>query len=299
MAVEMTLDATQVDALAEALLRAGADSVDVADAAAGTDRECPIFAESGDDALSGWSRNRLTALFPADADLAAALAAASKLAARSLPEYRVKLLDDQDWVHLTQRQFAPMRISNRLWIVPSWHRAPEPGAINIVLDPGLAFGTGSHPTTRLCLRWLDEWLESGQSVVDYGCGSGILAIAAAKLGASRVTGVDIDPQALQSSRYNARLNNIAAAFISAADPAPDPADVVLANILSSPLKVLAPLLAGLVRSGGRLVLSGVLAAQAEDVAQAYSAWFEMQIGAADQGWVRLEALKRQDKTGQK
>lgn len=292
----MTLDATQVDALAEALLRAGADSVDVADAAAGTDRECPIF---GEDAASAWSRNRLTALFPADTDLAAALATASELAARSLPEYRVTLLDDQDWVRLTQRQFAPVRISNRLWIVPSWHRAPDPGAINIVLDPGLAFGTGGHPTTRLCLRWLDEGLQPGQSVVDYGCGSGILAIAAAKLGASRVIGVDIDAQALESSRYNARLNNVAVDFLSAADPAPDPADVVLANILSSPLKVLAPLLAGLVRIGGRLVLSGVLAAQAEDIAQTYSAWFEMQVGAADEGWVRLEALRRQDDTGQR
>jgi ribosomal protein L11 methyltransferase len=289
----MTLDATQVDALAEALLEAGAGSVDVSDAAAGTGAERPIFAEPGEGGAPAWNRNRVTALFPAGTDLTAALAAASELAGRSLPEYRLSRIDDQDWVRLTQSQFAPTRISQRLWIVPTWHQAPDPRAVNIVLDPGLAFGTGSHPTTRLCLRWLDARLEPGQTVVDYGCGSGILAIAAAKLGASRVVGVDIDPQALKSSRYNARLNSVAAEFRSAADPTPDPADVVLANILSGPLKMMAPLLAALVRSGGHLVLSGVLADQAEDLARTYSAWFEVGIGAADEGWVRLDGLKRQ------
>jgi len=295
----MMLDATRAEALAGALLRAGADSVDMADAAAGTDCERPIFAEPEEEPAAAWNRNRLTALFPAGTDLAAALATASELAACSLPEYRVTLVEDQDWVRLTQSQFAPMRISGRLWIVPSWHRPPDANAVNIVLDPGLAFGTGGHATTRLCLRWLAECLEPGQSVVDYGCGSGILAIAAAKLGAARVVGVDIDPQALESSRYNARLNKVAAQFLSAADQAPDPADVVLANILSGPLKVLAPMLAGLVGTGGRLVLSGVLAAQAHDMIQAYSAWFEMSVGACDEGWVRLDGMKRLRKTGQR
>jgi ribosomal protein L11 methyltransferase len=288
----MTLEATQVDLLTEALLRAGADSVDVSDAAAGTDGERPIFGELGEGVATAWHRNRVTALFPAGTDLASALAAASELAGCSLPEYHVSRVDDQDWVKLTRTQSTPTRISDRLWIVPSWHQAPNPRAVNIVLDPGLAFGTGSHPTTRLCLRWLDERLEPGQSVVDYGCGSGILAIAAAKLGASRVIGVDIDPRALESSRYNARLNNVAAEFRSAADPAPDPADVVLANILSGPLKVMAPLLATLVRTGGHLILSGILAGQAEDLTRAYSGWFEVGVGADDEGWVRLDALKR-------
>ncbi len=293
----MTLDTTEVDSLVEALLAAGAESIDLADAAAGTLGERPIFAESGEDATPAWKRSRLTALFPQNTDLAAALTAAAQLAKRSLPEYRVARLDDQDWVRRAQSQFAPINVSRRLWIVPSWHRAPVPAAINIMLDPGLAFGTGSHPTTRLCLIWLDEHLEPGQSVIDYGCGSGILAIAAAKLGAWRVVGVDIDAQALKASRYNARLNNVDAHFIAAGAPAPDAADVVVANILSGPLKVLAPLLAALVRAGGRLVLSGVLAAQAEEVAQEYLPWFDVRVGASDEGWVRLEGLKRKARTG--
>lgn len=295
----MTLEATQVDALADALLRAGADSVDVSDAAGGTDGERPIYGEPGEKVVTAWRRSRITALFPAGTDLTAALAAASELAGCGLPEYRVSRVDDQDWVQLTRSQFVPTRISDRLWIVPSWHRAPDARAVNIVLDPGLAFGTGSHPTTRLCLRWLDQRLEPGQTVVDYGCGSGILAITAARLGASRVIGVDVDPQALEASRYNARLNNVAVECRSAADPTPDPADVVLANILFGPLKVMAPLLATLVRSGGHLILSGILAGQAEDLARAYSAWFEVGIGATDEGWVRLDALKHQRHTEQR
>lgn len=294
----MTLEAAQVDAMAEAMLLAGAASIDVADAQAGTALEHPIFSEPGEDAAVAWDRNRLVAFFPEDADLPAALAAAEKLTGQSLPEYRLGRLGDQDWVRLSQSQFAPIRVSDRLWIVPSWHQAPDPDATNLVLDPGLAFGTGSHPTTRLCLRWLEERLEPGQSVIDYGCGSGILAIAAAKLGAGRVNGVDIDPQALVASRRNARLNNVAVDFVAAGDCAPEPADVVVANILSGPLKVLAPLLVRLVRNGGRLVLSGILASQADEVAQTYAAWLTMQAGAADEGWVRLEGLRPHDMDGE-
>lgn len=175
--------------------------------------------------------------------------------------------------------------------MPSWHAAPEPSAINIVLDPGLAFGTGSHPTTRLCLEWLDRNLVPGASVIDYGCGSGILAIAAARLGARAVAGVDIDPQAVQSSRYNAERNGVLASF-SAADAArPEPADVVVANILSNPLKVLAPLLADLVVPGGRIVLSGILAGQAAEVAGYYRPWFDIDPAVEDEGWVRLSGAR--------
>jgi ribosomal protein L11 methyltransferase len=299
IAVEMTLDAAQVEALAEALMQAGAQSVDVADAAAGSDRERPIFGEPGADSAPTWRRNRVTALFPEETDLSETLAAAAKLAGRGLPAYRIARIEDRDWVCLTQSQFAPIRVSARLWIVPTWHTAPDPGAINIVLDPGLAFGTGDHPTTRLCLRWLDERLEAGRSVIDYGCGSGILAIAAAKLGASPVIGVDIDVQALEASRCNARLNTVGAEFVDAGAATPDPADVVVANILSGPLKALAPLFSRLVRARGCLVLSGVLAGQANEVARAYSPWFDMQVGASDQGWVRLEAARRDDRTGER
>ncbi len=188
---------------------------------------------------------------------------------------------------LTQNQFAPIRVSARIWVVPSWHAAPDASAINIMLDPGLAFGTGSHPTTRLCLDWLDRHLIPGDSVIDYGCGSGILGIAAARLGAGRVFGVDIDPLALIASRYNAEQNRVAATFVGADGPRLQSANIVMANILSNPLRLLAPLLAQLTVPGGHVVLSGILVPQARVVAAAYSEWFEMEPPVEEQGWVRL------------
>lgn len=267
--------------------------MDVADAHAGTDRETPIFREPGGDIGFTFASNRLTALFETEADVAGALARACAAAGLdSIPEFRTAEVAEQDWVRLTRSQFAPIRVSSRLWIVPSWHATPDISAINIVLDPGLAFGTGSHPTTRLCLDWLDRYLVPGSSVIDYGCGSGILAIAAARLGAGRVVGVDIDPQAVATSRYNAGQNRAEASFIDASAPRPDSADVVMANILSNPLKVLAPLLADLTLAGGSIVLSGILAPQARDVAGAYAPWFEIGPPAEDEGWVRLCGKRR-------
>lgn len=275
-------------ALSDALLEAGAISVDVTDARAGTEQETPIFQESGEEAELAYGCNRLTALFDPGTDAAAALSRACAAAGLDpLPEYRTAEVPEQDWVKLTQSQFAPVRVSARLWVVPSWHAAPDGSAINIVLDPGLAFGTGSHPTTRLCLDWLDRYLLPGSTVIDYGCGSGILAIAAVKLGAGCVVGVDIDSQALVASRYNAGQNRVAATFVGADGPRPQPADVVMANILSNPLKILAPLLAELTVPGGHVVLSGVLAPQASAVADAYSEWFDMEPPVEEQGWVRL------------
>jgi ribosomal protein L11 methyltransferase len=217
--------------------------------------------------------------------------AAVEAGLRGMPTYEIREVADQDWVRLTQDQFDPIRVSARLWIVPSWHDIPDPTAINIILDPGLAFGTGSHPTTRLCLDWLDRHMTSGCSVIDYGCGSGILAIAAAKLGAARVQGVDIDPQAVLSSRDNAKRNAAIAKFSNVNDDPPDPADIVLANILSNPLKVLAPLLAQLTVPGGTLVLSGILQPQAADVAGAYRSWFAIEPPVVDEGWVRLSGIR--------
>jgi ribosomal protein L11 methyltransferase len=207
------------------------------------------------------------------------------------PDYKIAEVAEQDWVRLTQSQFDPIRVSARLWIVPSWHASPDPTAINIILDPGLAFGTGGHPTTRLCLDWLDRHMSPGCSVIDYGCGSGILAIAAAKLGAARVRGVDIDAQAVQSSRYNAQRNCVIAEFSDANEPPPEPADVVLANILSNPLIALAPLLARLTLPGGTLVLSGILPLQAAEVAHEYRTWFHIGPPATDEGWVRLSGTR--------
>jgi len=277
-----------VTSLSDALLEAGAISVDVADARAGTEQETPIFQEPGEQADLAYGCNRLIALFDPDTDAAAALSrACAATGIDPVPEYRTAEVPEQDWVKLTQSQFAPMQVSARLWVVPSWHTARDGSAINIVLDPGLAFGTGSHPTTRLCLDWLDRHLFPGSSVIDYGCGSGILAIAAAKLGAGSVVGVDIDPLALVASRYNAGQNRVAATFVGADGPRPQPADVVMANILSNPLRILAPLLAELTVPGGHVVLSGILAPQARAVADAYSEWFDMEPPVEDQGWIRL------------
>jgi ribosomal protein L11 methyltransferase len=286
------VDAAKVLAVSDALLGAGAFSVDVADAQAGTDRETPIFGEPGENLELAFASNRVVALFEPGANLPGAIARAFAAAGLSAsPGYKITEVAEQDWVRLTQNQFTPIRVSARLWIVPSWHSSPDPAAINIVLDPGLAFGTGSHPSTRLCLDWLDRHMSPGCSVIDYGCGSGILAIAAAKLGAARVRGVDIDQQAVLSSRYNAERNCAIAEFSNADEAPPEPADVVLANILSNPLKVLAPLLARLTLPGGTLVLSGILPAQAADVADAYRSWFDMEPAAMDDGWVRLSGTR--------
>ena len=287
------VDAATVSAVSDALIEEGAFSVDVADAEAGTDRETQIFGEPGQDLEAAFGLNRVVALFVPQSGVRGALdramAAAGLLTA---PGYTITEIAEQDWVRLTQSQFDPIRVSARLWIVPSWHAKPDPAAINIVLDPGLAFGTGSHPTTRLCLDWLDRHVTPGCSVIDYGCGSGILAIAAAKLGAARVRGVDIDEQAVLSSRYNAEHNDVTAEFSNADEASPEPADLVLANILSNPLKVLAPLLAGLTVPDGMLVLSGILPPQAADVADAYRPWFDMEPPVVDEGWVRLTGIRR-------
>jgi len=293
LALELKVDATQVMALSDALLEEGALSIDVADAHAGTDSETPVFQEPGADVDVSFVNNRLLALFDEHADVAGIAQRACALAGIApVPAYQIGQVQEQDWVRLTQDQFSPIQVSPRLWIVPSWHAAPDPSAINIVLDPGLAFGTGSHPTTHLCLDWLDRQLVPGHSVVDYGCGSGILAIAASRLGAARVAGVDIDPQALTASRYNAQRNGIEARFSGADDPRPEPADVVVANILSNPLKVLAPLLAELVLPGGHIVLSGILQPQADAVAAEYVRWFDLEPYAEREGWVRVSGVRR-------
>ena len=278
--------------MSDALIEAGAMSVDVADAHAGTQGETLIFGEPGREPETSFESNRVIALFSPDVNWSESLQRAmSAISLAIAPAYKISEVQEQDWVRLTQSQFEPIRASTRLWIVPSWHSSPDPAAINIVLDPGLAFGTGSHPTTRLCLDWLDRNLSPGCSVLDYGCGSGILAIAAAKLGAARVCGVDIDEQAVLSSRHNAQRNYVVAEFFKADEAPPEPADVVLANILSNPLKVLAPLLATLTLPEGRLVLSGILPPQAADVTEAYRAWFDIESPVLDDGWVRLSGRR--------
>jgi ribosomal protein L11 methyltransferase len=292
-ALALTVAAAAVEPLSDALVEAGALAVDVADADAGTPLESPLFAEPGEDPARAWPRARLQALFAADADVAAVLAAACAAAGLPVPAApAVTPVAEQDWVRLTQSQFTPLRITGRLWVVPSWCEPPEPSAINLLIDPGLAFGTGSHATTRLCLGWLDATLRGGERVIDYGCGSGILAIAALKLGASSATGVDIDPQALLAARDNAAHNSVAAEFLPAQGARLEPADVLVANILTNPLKLLAPMLAQLVRPGGRLALSGVLAQQAEEVAGVYSRFFALEPPRQDEDWVLIAGVRR-------
>jgi ribosomal protein L11 methyltransferase len=282
-----------VEILSDALMEVGALAVDVQDAAAGTADERPIFAEPGEAPATGWRSNRVGALFAIDADLyelvPEALAAAGLAATEA---FRIERVEDADWVRLTQSQFNPIPITPRLWIVPSWHTPPDPEAINIALDPGVAFGTGAHPTTRLCLRWLTETVTPDADVLDYGCGSGILAIAAMKLGAQRACGIDIDPQAVQAAQQNAQQNSVEITWATAEEDVAGPAQIVVANILANPLTVLAPLLARLTRPGGQIALSGILVEQADTVLEAYMPAFKMTRAATDEGWVLLTGRRR-------
>lgn len=285
------------EALSDALMEAGALSVSVEDADEGTEREQPLFGEPGmEPTEAAWEHSRVVALTELDADQAAIVAeAAAAIGMPAAPAFATRFVADEDWVRLTQSQFAPIHIGKNIWVVPSWHAAPDPAALILELDPGLAFGTGSHPTTRLCMEWLEANPAPGKSVLDYGCGSGILAMVAKKVGAGDVAGVDIDPQAIESARDNAKRNHceidfyLPDSFAVAAKPqhATGKFDIVVANILSSPLKLMAPMLAGRVAPGGALILSGVLARQAEEVAAAYAPYIQLGVWAEQDGWVAL------------
>ncbi|MBU1425476.1 MAG: 50S ribosomal protein L11 methyltransferase [Gammaproteobacteria bacterium] len=326
LTLSVRAEAGYAEALSEALLARGALSVDMLDADADTPDEQAIFGEPGElppkhitAGSSGareaaerllpqtagyasnvsqphiyvWQHNLVNALFENDADVAGILQACyAELGINPLPEYSIDTLEENDWVRLTQAQFDPIRISQRLWIVPTWHTPTDPAAINIALDPGLAFGTGSHPTTRLCLRWLDENIKGGETVLDYGCGSGILAIAAMKLGAASAVGVDVDAQAVVASRDNALANQVRADFYLPDGAVLSQYDVVVANILTNPLCALAPLLAAATKSGGRIVLSGILAEQAEEVMRIYTQWFDLAPAVLEDGWCCVSGTKR-------
>lgn len=290
--VTLDTDSAVAEKLADALMELGALSAAIEDAAAGTDAEEPIFGEPGEPVDRMWRTSRILALFNPEQDIALLIAAAAGECGLRTPSWQVEEVAEQDWVRATQAQFDPIRISDRLWITPTWHDAPNPDAINLQLDPGLAFGTGSHPTTRLCLQWLDRELQAGESVLDYGCGSGILAIAALKLGAGRALGVDIDPQAVQASRDNATQNSVEADFYLPGQLPDVETDVVVANILANPLRLLGALLTRHVRVGGRIVLSGILAEQADEIQAIYQQWFDMDAPVFDDGWTCLSGRKR-------
>lgn len=274
------------------MLAEGALSVTVTDAADGAFQEQPIFGEPGE-FVGYWNQCLVTALFAADADVPVVIEnACATIDIPAITSHHTAIVDDQDWVRLTQSQFEPIEVSPRLWIVPTWHRAPNPNAINLILDPGRAFGTGSHPTTFLCLRWLEREIKGGEIVLDYGCGSGILAIAAAKLGAATVIGTDIDPVAIEVARANAKDNDVAADFQLPDQLTARPADVTIANILANPLQVLAAIIIEKTRPGGWIVLSGILKNQALGVMDRYGHAVDLKIAGEDSDWVCLAGQKR-------
>ena len=304
-----TVAAETAEPLGDVLLELGALSVTVEDDAAGGYDENPLYGEPGlSPEVQAWDRSAVTALFNPDIDASGSagfipdLLSSLKEAGFNLSPPQEKVVEEQDWVRLTQSQFAPIQIGKRIWVVPSWHEAPaDPNAICLAVDPGLAFGTGSHPTTHLCLLWLEEHNNlNNQSLLDYGCGSGILAIAAAKLGCNPVVGTDIDPQAMVAARSNAEINNTVIRFVLPNEDAPELAaqtkyDIVMANILANPLQVLAPALVNKMRPGGQIVLSGVLARQADEVIATYSQWLKLSVWKESEGWVCLHGTLEGEK----
>lgn len=282
----------QVEAISDGLQALNALSVSVEDADAQTQAERALFGEPGmPPPAQSWARSRVLALF---ADQAAAQEAARLLALQDFfsgcEVQAIEAVPDQDWVRLTQSQFEPVEITPAFWIVPTWHQVPAQAGQVIRLDPGLAFGTGTHPTTRMCLRWIAAHPPIGQRVLDYGCGSGILAIGAALHGAAAVDAVDIDEAAVQSTLDNAAANGVRMGA-GLPDAARGEYGTVLANILATPLKLLAPLLCQHVAPGGALVLAGVLERQTEELQAAYQAWLALEVADREDGWVLLVARR--------
>ena len=286
---------TQAEAMEESLMAAGACSVTYEDA-----KDQPVLEpELGTTPL--WDATIITGLFTADEDMQQVQTVASNvfkhLTQQKLPEYRVEILENQDWTRTWMEHFKPMQFGSRLWVCPSWQEAPDANAVNLLLDPGLAFGTGTHPTTALCLKWLDGQGETlaNKSVIDYGCGSGILGIAALLLGATRVVGVDNDPQALLASKDNLLRNKLVSTQLETYLPEDLPkiqADILLANILAQPLYELRDRLAQLTKVGGKIVLSGILEDQAEDLCTHYKNLFVMDKVVIVDGWARLTGTKK-------
>lgn len=289
--VSLVVGGREAELLAEALEAGGALSTEIADADAGTAQEEAVFGEPGAESPL-WTRCRVSALLPQDSDANAIVEAAlAESGAQALAAASLDRVEDADWVRETQRQFDPIRAGERLWIVPTWHVPPEPHAINIVLDPGAAFGTGSHPTTRLVLAWLEREVRPQDTVLDYGCGSGILAIAALRLGAARAVGVDVDPLALEAARYNASRNGVGLEVADAGAALDLAARVTVANILANPLRMLAPLLAAHTAPGGAMALSGILEPQASEVIAAYEPYARLEVAGHGGGWVLLAGTR--------
>ncbi|MFQ2067742.1 50S ribosomal protein L11 methyltransferase [Aeromonas veronii] len=285
--IRINATAKTADKVSNMLLGRGAQAVTFMDA-----KDVPVYEPMpGETPL--WGETEVMGLFDAETDPAPTIAFFQQIFGENVG-YKVEQLEDKDWVREWMDHFHPMQFGKRLWICPSWRDVPNPDAVNVMLDPGLAFGTGTHPTTALCLQWLDGLNLTGKTVVDFGCGSGILGIAALKLGAARVIGIDIDPQAIQASRDNAARNGVAdqiELYLPADQPQDVEADVVVANILAGPLRELAPLIAGHGKPGSLMALSGVLESQAPELETIYGQWFEMDPTAVKEEWCRLSGRK--------
>ena len=285
--IRINATAKTADKVSNMLLGRGAQAVTFMDA-----QDVPVYEPlPGETPL--WGETEVMGLFDAETDPAPTIAFFQQIFGEDVG-YKVEQLEDKDWVREWMDHFHPMQFGKRLWICPSWRDVPNPDAVNVMLDPGLAFGTGTHPTTALCLQWLDGLDLAGKTVVDFGCGSGILGIAALKLGAARVIGIDIDPQAIQASRDNAERNGVAdqiELYLPADQPQDVEADVVVANILAGPLRELAPLIAGHGKAGSLMALSGVLESQAPELETIYGQWFEMDPTAVKEEWCRLSGRK--------
>ncbi len=283
------------DALADRLMEAGALAVDVADLNAESDAEEPIFGEPGMALTVRWADSRIAALFERDVstdDLDTLWLALREQYPQSMGVHEFRIVPETDWVRATQAQFDPIEITPTLWIVPTWCDPPKPTAINLRIDPGLAFGTGTHPTTRLCLEWLSRQSLHDATVLDYGCGSGILAMAAAALGARHTFGVDIDPQAIATARLNTEANGYRVGYSTSSETVAGEYDVVVANILAGPLTMLAPAIATHVRRGGKLALAGILAPQIERITGAYAPWFDLFVERERDGWVLMTGVRK-------
>lgn len=286
--LRITTTEEKAEQVSDMLMGWGAQAVSFLDA-----QDTPIYEPKPGEVLY-WEQTVVVGLFDAEHPMDKVISQLQKVSLfKDGLHYKLEQLEDKDWEREWMDNFHPIRFGNRLWVCPSWRDIPDPDAVNVLLDPGLAFGTGTHPTTALCMQWLDQHVTSGQTVVDFGCGSGILGIAALKLGASRVIGIDIDPQAIEASTANAQRNGVAGQ-IELYLPQNQPqlqADIVVANILAGPLAELADIISAYVRPGGWLVLSGILEGQAQQVMQAYAADFIFDPVTINEDWVRLSARK--------
>ena len=278
--------------ISDALIELGALSSSIEDSYLNSDNEEALFGEPNIPSNTIWQHNTIESLFDDSISIDTIIDELKTITGLSHVDYTLESVEEQNWVALTQSQFEPISILDKLWIVPSWHTSPDLSAINIVLDPGLAFGTGNHPTTHLCLEWLIKEVSMNDRVLDYGCGSGILSIAAKKCGAKEVVGVDIDPQAIISSIHNAKENHVDIQFYNSESSLNFAADIVVANILSSALSVLAPIIAKACKPQGKIALSGILKEQVEMLTEIYSAWFNLNKPIEREGWILISGTKK-------